>query len=332
MPKPLSHEQIESLQASGVVVPGIETLSSDSPSTVPAGLLLRTLGRVGLPHSEVVGRIDTDSNDLSARNETLASSLYLQESYLASYNSVSKIIGLTGETMPIAGDTELLDQLARLKSTFELFTSLGLQPEISLSPVNRPLSFWVDLAKAVEDSPLNPDEPDPEHQGQTRKVLRNGGLWVADPVKDEWGTLTNPAQPSWRVEVISNLDKPSIVNVTGYGYTDNKNQVPSPELNQLLESLSKLKVSNRRGVGSSKLLILPDIHPSIENYTMHQLSRIIQKEKPLDSKTWSWLNGTLASGDVSAGCWASNFGQVYLNWSSSGVRGGRFGVRPSGRG
>ena len=326
MPNHLSHEQVESLQASGAVVPG-------SGPNIPAGLVLRTLGRVGLPHSEVVGRIDTDSSDdLSARNETLSSSPFLQESYLASYNSVSKIIGLTAETMPIAGDDNLLDQLSKLKSTFELFTSLGFNPEISLSPINRPLDYWEELASTVQASPLNPDEPDPEHQGQTRKVLRNGGLYVSDQVKEEWGTLIDPAQPSWRVEVISSLDTPSIVNITSYGYTDKTNVTPSHELNQLLESLGKPEVSERSGVNFNKLLILPDIHPGIENYIMYQLSRIIQKRKPLDPETYSWLNGTLASGRVLAGHWYPSNGQVNLYWSRSDDRIDGIGVRPSGRG
>jgi hypothetical protein len=335
MPKPLSHEQVESLQASGVVVPGLEVPATDPDSNIPAGLLLRTLGSVGLPHSEIIGRIEADPDD-SATSVSLPetpNSPDLLPSYMASHDTVSKIMGLIGDAVPSPRDPNLVAQLNTVIPMFEVLTSQGLQPEISLSPVNRPLSFWMDLAKATEDSSLNPDEPDPDNQGQTRRVLRNGGLWVADDAKKSWDTLTDPSQPSWRVEVISSLDRPSIVNITSYGYTDEKNQAPSPELNQLLTSLGKPVVTDRSGRGSNKQpLTQPDIHPGIENYTMHQLSRIIRGQSPLDASTWSWLKGTLASGALPSGSFNPDGGRVSLRWVRAGLRAGALGVRPSGRG
>jgi hypothetical protein len=251
-----------------------------------------------------------------------------RQSYLESYESVSRIMGLVGEPMPELNNPDLLRQLARLKPTYELFSSKALAPEISISPVNRRLSFWKEVAGAVEASPLNPNKP-----GSNEKVLRSGGLWVSDEVSKNWNKLTDQDKPSWLVEVISSLSKPHIVSVTSYGYKDDKNQTPKHELSQLLQELGQPEIADRTGrKGTKSPLVQPDIHPSIENYTMHQISSITRGIPPLDAETWSWLDGTLPSGSVPAGSWFPDFGRVRLRWCDSDDRFDRLGVRPSGRG
>jgi hypothetical protein len=150
MPKPLSPEQLESLQANGVVIPGMEPANATSetdPSnlstaedTMPAGLVLRTLGSVGLPHSETIGRIDPETGDFTGSLESL-SNPGLVESYRSTHETVSRIMSVVGETLPDPASGDLVSQLERLKPTFEALQRHGLEPEIALTPAQRELTM-----------------------------------------------------------------------------------------------------------------------------------------------------------------------------------------------
>lgn len=327
MPKPISPEQLETLQANGVIVPGFEAQDATPDTAMEAGLLVRTLGSVGLPHAEIVDQIEDPDATPASSLETI-NAPGLEASYRATHETVSLVMGLIGEPMPAMHEPSLVSQLDRLKPFFEAFEARGLEPEVVLRPAHRPLSFWENLAQAVQNSALNPD------QGN-EKVLRGGGLWVADEVRNEWTELTNPDSqaPAWKLEVVSSLERPKIVNITGYGYTDNKNENPSTDLNQILQVLNQAPITDRSGrKGQKQPLTQSNVHPSPDGYLMHQLTRIIQEKTPLDSSTWSWLNGTLNSGGVPAGRWDPGDGQVFLYWDRAGGLRGRVGVRPSGRG
>lgn len=278
------------------------------------------------------------------------------------HQTASQLFGLANETPPSLKDPVFREQFARLQPRWKQLESLGLEPELSISFEHQPLDWWLDLSKALAESNLNPDEPNPEYgprnpaASPTRKVLRNGGLLLADEVKGGWQQITNPDNlpPTWTLSIISATERPNITNVTSYGYTDQNNEQPSAELNQRLAELGLPPVPDRQPAaapGSSGGLFVsrrpapatpatplpleqPAIHPATEVYITTQFSRIIQHQKPLDSETWSWLKGGLPSGRLPNGYWRPVGGQVRLFWDAAGSLVGSLGVRLwlSGRG
>lgn len=331
MPKSLSPEQLSDLQANGVIIPGygIETEPSVSDPT-EAGAIFRALGGIGLPHGEIVGRVDeSDPSNPTTSVEGIHSES-LRTQYFTAWNSTKKIMDVVGESLPGMSDRHFTDQLARLEQTFSLFERLKLEPEVVLAPTGRDLTFWEDLFGRITASPLNPSHG-------TGKLLRDGGLWVSDPVKNNWSNLVKPeAGEGWNLSVVSAKAEPHIVNVTGYGYGDEHNTNPHVKLNELLGKLGlpllPIRVARKKNQPLAPPNTQPDIHPRIDTYAMHQLNRIVQGKDPLDVSGWSWLKGMLPDGLVPAGRWRPDDGQFDLRWDVAGGVSPSIGVRASGRG
>ena len=324
----------------------------------PTDALLATLGQYGMVHplldgstlglAPVAASSDLDSRAHAARaakDERIGrifgelgstpEGKTLVEVYTRAHEASSQLFALVREPVPSLEDPRLLEALGRVQPLFERMKALDLQPEITIYPHHRTAGWWQTVADAVQNSPLNHNN-----------ILKNGGLWMADEVRDKWEAVTGPHNhaPSWKLQVSSGSEAPAVVNVTSYGYNDQENKTPSPELNHLLGKLGQPLVPDR--TGSQKpgrfgrpapaitppALVQPDIHPEIEGYLTHQFARIIQKQPPLDSNSWSWLKGELPSGRAPRGVWNPDHGQVYLNWRGAGNLLGRLGVRPAGRG
>lgn len=326
MPKPISPEQLETLQANGVVVPGFEVAATPD-TAMEAGLLVRTLGSVGLPHAEIIDQIEDPAKPDGSSVEVVTSETF-KEQFNKVHDSATKLMQLVGETVPDRLSSEFQTKLAEMGRTFAVYEQLGLEPDVVLTPTGRALTFWENVARKLQDSPLNP-------QSGNQKLLRDGGLYVTDNVKAAWTSLVDRPNeaPGWDLSVISGKNKPEVVNVTTYGYADNDNQNPNPELNELLRKLSLPEVPERTGRKSQRpALTQPNPHPYVDTYLMNQLTRIIQAKDPVDTNTWSWLKGALADGDVPAGDWFPVDGQVNLDWFSADYLHDSIGVRPSGRG
>jgi hypothetical protein len=256
-------------------------------------------------------------------------------SYEAVHRHATEMFGLVGEAPPPLESPQLVEQLTGLLDTFRRLEALNLDPHLVVAPEHRSLAWWETFAVNLQNSALNPTEPDPENAGQTRGVLRQGGLWVADDVKAGWQEITNPGNeaPTWALDVISGTDRPQITSVTSYGYTDDKNQAPSPELNKLLKELGYSEVVERKSRRNKDLpLVQPDIHPVAETYLTHQFNRLTTGQQPIDANTYSWLKGELPSGSLPVGSWHSIYGRVRLDWGSAGSRDDYIGARASGRG
>ncbi len=325
MPKPLSPEQLSELQANGVVVPGYEA----PESTMPAGLVQRALGRTGLPNSAAIDQMGPNLADDSSI-EAIGSESF-REQLLKTYNTTVQIMDLVGlgESVPAPQDSELQANIAEMSETFSLYESLGLEPDVVLTPTGRSLVFWSSVFYKAQNSPLNPTQA-----GTNDKILLNGGLHVSDEVEETWVSLTKRGPQDvdkyWKLEVISGKNKPEIMNVTSYGYTDKGNENASPALNELLRKLSLPEVPERTGRKSQRsALTQPNLHPYIDTYAMNQLTRIIQGKDPIDTNTWSWLRGAIDSGNVPAGYWNPVDGQVDLDRDYTGSFDGSLGVRPS---
>lgn len=306
-------------------------LDGGTPGLAPIAAVSDLDSRAALARSAKDERIGKIFGELGATPEGQA----LVEVYTRAHEASSQLFGLVGEPVPALEDAQLLEELRRVKPLFESLESLGHKPEITIYPHHKPLEWWQHVAQSLQDSPVNPDG-----------LVKNGGLWVADEVKNAWVALTKPKNesPSWVVQVSSGSEAPAVVNVTSYGYTDQDNKTPSPELNHLLSSMNQPAVPDRNEPQKNgrfgrqtpnftpPALTQPDIHPEIEGYLTHQFTRIIQKEAPLDPNSWSWLKGELLSGNLPAGFWDPGLGRVLLDYDVAGGRLGALGVRPSGRG
>jgi len=320
-----------------------------TPESIPdAQLLARRdrLTQLSMTVADLATRYDIALSGLDQLSRT-PEGLQLVSSYEVTHQAATQLFGLVGEVPPAMDDAGLVEQLTALQPQYERFEREHLQPQFVLGFEHKPLNFWQQLGQALEQSQFNPILPGGQ-PGQSQKLVRNGGLWVADEVQSDWQTITNPRnqRPTWKLALISSTESPTVTNVTSYGYIDSDNTKPSPELNRLLQSLGRPLVPDRtpRSVAQgggllrrlqqpvSLPLTQPDVHPTHEAYVAHQFSRIIQRQGPIDASTWSWLNGQLASGDLSDGDWDPGVGQVRLDWDGAGRRGDRLGVRPSVRG
>lgn len=327
-------------------------------SSRPTDTLLATLGQYGMVHPLLEGNTpglapvaaisDLDSRAHAARaakDERIGrifgelgstpEGKNLVELYSRAHEASSQLFALVREPVPAMEDPQLLEALGNVKPLFESLKTLGMRPEITIYPTHRPLAWWQDVAGKLQDSSFNPNG-----------LVRNGGLWVAVEVQDNWATITEQGiqTPGWNVQVSSARETPSLVNVTSYGYKDHNNTTPSPELNNLLSKLGQTLVPDRGGsqkpgrfgrpapAVAPPALAQPDIHPEIEGYLTQQFTRIIQKEPPLDPNSWSWLKGELSSGHAPRGDWNPDSGQVVLNWDGAGSLVDGLGVRPAGRG
>jgi hypothetical protein len=319
--------------------------------------------------STVANIINTPQSEGYGALQSTPEGQRLVSDYESVHNTATSIFGLVGEVPPGLKDPQLVEQLNRLQPLFGAMERLNLEPRLALVLEHQSYQWWQELATALEASPLNPDEPDPNNPGSTRKVLREGGLYVDSELQNNWDALTNPngEAPRWRLHLLSGTEAPTVTSVTSYGYTDQENQTPSVELNQLLQDLGLPPIPDRTGAAGTQAaqatapqatgrfgrrhsapgpvpstplrtptapapLTQPDIHPTVEAYITHQFDRVLHTDPPLDSNTWSWLDGQLPNGRLPRGYWYPDSGQVSLDWSSADRRRGALGVRPSGRG
>ncbi len=328
MPKPLSPEQLETLHTNGIIVPGYEA----SEAVIPAGLVQRALGATGLPNSVEVNRLGDSITSDTVTNPEIFTSESFRNKLLSAYNTTSQIMDLVGEAIPDLQASEFQANLAEMSETFSLYETLGLEPDLVLTPAGRPLEFWIDVFAKAQASPLNPTQA-----GSDKKVIRNGGLFVNDVVENAWKSLTKRDPQDlgndWKLEVISGLTEPKITNVTSYGYKDEDNLISSNALNLLLRKLDLPLVIDRNKVTiphkPTPPLIQPNIHPNIDTYAMNQLTRIIQGKDPVDINTCSWLRGELPDGAMPVGYWFPFYGQIYLLWGGAELL-DHMGVRPAG--
>ncbi len=316
MPKPLSPEQLETLQANGVIVPGQE-----APEVVmPAGLVQRALGRTGLPNSTEVDQMDPNLAD-GASVETIGSESFREQ--------LTKSVEITNKLMSLAGfqgpGLEFFGQAAitEAERTFTLYEQLGLEPDVVITREKRTLDVWTkifDVAQNIDF--LNPN-----------RLLCNGGIIVKDGIlKDNWNKLVStPVNRGFRLEVVNGTSFPWITNVNPYGYQDSDNEVPNNKLNNLLSDLGIPEIPDlmTQSANGSTTLNQPECLPRVDTYLMQQLTRIASSKVPLDTRTWSWLKGVVVDDIFPGGSWESGIGAVnlYCGFASTNER--NVGFRPS---
>ena len=191
---------------------------------------------------------------------------------------------------------------------------LGMSPELVITPEGQPISFWKSLYGNLREwqGINNPDSPH-----RLKKQDDGDGLYIDNQVADHWDQLT-PDRLSWGVTVVPTISDTPSLNVDYEGKDENGDI--STELTHVLA-----------GLGHTGLY-----HPSVERYLMLQATRLQSGQEPVDSKTYTWLNGNFTNSEnnqvAPRGRWFPGSGQVYLAWRKVGIRGDNLGVRPEVRG
>jgi len=219
------------------------------------------------------------------------------ETALAATEQLFARIGLvapTAEQLTASG----ID-LVQLAAQFEQMDPSSM-PEIVIAP-QLSVGQWKQTFKALHDD---------QTINQTGRI-KNDGLYIADDVAHNWDSLgqspagvpttttaagTDPAT-TWTVRIIPGTDKPSTTNV------------PHNDPNYLDK-------------------------PIVHEYLTLQATRLQDPtQEPIDSNTWTWLNGTMNAGSQAPfGIWRSDEGRVRLNWRGVGFSSGILGVRLPGVG
>ncbi len=314
MPKPLSPEQLETLQANGVVVPGYEA----PESTLPAGLVQRALGRTGLPNSAAIDQMGPDLAD-GTSIEAIGSESF-REQLSKSVDTAARLMSSAGYGKP---GLEYLDktEITEAECTYALYEQLKLEPDVVITRTGQSLDFWEKVfIVAQSDSSLNPN-------GFAWRV----GLNVNSQIKYRWSALVaDPSRHSFRIDVISGASAPRITNVTSYGYVDQEKEIPHVDANKLLQYLGMPEAPNHaaRVASGSNFLNQLECLPRVDTYLMQQLTRIALGKAPIDKITFSWLTGAIQGIYAISGSW--NSGCVNLDLHDSTDKKYNLGIRPVG--
>ena len=184
--------------------------------------------------------------------------------------------------------------LNRYKTAFNSLEAEGKQPELLLVP-RLSVAQWKELYQRLQDdATVNAD-------GR----LKNGGIYINDDVAAEWDSLTNTltSLPSynnphdgitWHLSVVPGTDQPTETRV--------------PHNDPTYEHQ----------------------HPTVNDYLTLQAGRLQRSEDPIDSSTYTWLDGTIQDASrAPGGFWYSGVGQVDVYWSGVGSSSDSLGVRPA---
>ena len=172
---------------------------------------------------------------------------------------------------------------AHLGAEFERMEDEGLQPKIIATVHGLGASVWRTLYENLQnDSIVNRDG-----------TIKNGGLYIDSTVAENWnkldqvpptvlgvpytGTNTHTAHAAWTIRLVPGTDRPTNTNVDH-------------------------AVNN-------------GTHPTITEYLTLQANCLQERRPPIDSNTWTWLNGTFGNGQAPLGAWLSDYGQVRVYWS-----------------
>ena len=302
MPRPLPPALAESLPTSHEVA--------------LAGDVVRTLGGIGLPGDEVIGRMSNGQGTGGERVtnwSAAATALERAQRLLTTWGGIDA---------PEISSPELAHvDWNSLLTGYGAFEALGLQPEVIISPEGQDLDFWrqrFSQLRMWQDT----NKPDAPHRLQ--RQTDGDGLWVHKDVAANWQTLAKTDQPRWSASVIPATAKAPFRSVDHNGH-DSHSSMPQA-LNDTLAALP---------VGHQLLT-----HPSPESYLMLQATRLQAGEEPVDPYTdnlyqYSWLDGEFTSGTnqvAPCGSWRPGGGRVNLGWVRLDRRLDDLGVRPPVRG
>lgn len=216
-----------------------------------------------------------------------------------------------------------------LEAKHNIFESFGLAPRLIFTPWLE-TDQWKNLFASMQADP-NIELINAESQ--------DDGLYLSPDVTKEWprledhlkatraNTLTSPDGTDWHVDLVATTNQPTVVNIDHDGNTQSGGSlVPHPELTKWLKSL-KL---DKEHPSAEHSLSLNNRHPNIASYITTQGLLLADNQQPMDSKTWTWLDGTIQSGSSApGGYWYPDRGQVLVSWNVVGDRYGNLGWRPA---
>lgn len=312
MPKPLSPDQLYNLYESGVAIHNLNPEVDSATTNLPAGSVMRALGSVGLPHSEVIDRLDEPST-----NEALK-----WAPAVAALERTEGLLRLTVPEISFGGlnSPELANiNWRRLKEIRQVYRQLNIPSEVVITPEGEPLEFWrvmyIGLRK-WQDA-----HSSVYHRG-LKKHSNGDGLLVEGAISANWDQLVQTENPRWSALVVPTSPVVLVTKVDHNGLSSNAT-IPR-ELTKILNDFPGKKL----------------IHPSAECYLMMQAIRIKAGLQPLDGcvdsvNYWSWLEGEFYLGQAKralCGIWSPDSNRVSLHHGSATGSGETVGVRPSGRG
>lgn len=275
-------------------------LSRQSPEALAAaGADLGALAAAEALRNRQSGKADLPPGD---GLDTIASP-DTRQSFETAFDTTSAVYDHISLTVPSPEQlAESGVDFARLSSEYERMTDEGLQPEIVIAPQNLSLDNAKALYSALRQNSAIPNNP-------LKRQDDGDGLWVSDDVASVWNALVSdeanqPQLPdgtkppfyldglrhAWMIRLIPGTDRPTDTNVD---HTTND-----------------------------------AVHPTIAEYLTLQATRIQSGETPVDSNTYTWLNGTFEDNGLAPdGLWFSDRGQVVVSWYYVDYRSDRLGSR-----
>jgi hypothetical protein len=203
----------------------------------------------------------------------------------------------------------------RLNERYAAMEAAGAEPELVLAP-SLALAEWRTVFKNLQDDP----------SVNTDGRIKNDGLWLADDVANNWDSLMNQADngttattsdgTQWHVALVPGTPKPSVVSIDAKGKDSSGNITP----------LLQARNTAYRDVPLQEATL----HPTIADYLTLQAGRLAMNQLPVDSETYTWLQGTFRVGnDLRAprGFWLPDVGRVGLYWDEVDLRVDYLGVR-----
>jgi hypothetical protein len=228
------------------------------------------------------------------------------------HSTASQLFERIGVTMPSLAELAAAGiDFERLSSAHEDMRALNLEPRLVIAPVLE-AAQWSNLFGALQD------DANVNHDGR----IKNGGLYIDSEVKTDWrnlqgdehSTQVSGRRGSWQVVVIPGTEQPDITNIDRRGTTDG-----TTVAKKIIQRLNNLPNTQ-----------LHELHPTIPTYLALQAANLQEHEAPIDSSTWTWLEGEFGNANglqAPSGIWRPGVGRVGLDWRDVGDRRDNLGVR-----
>jgi hypothetical protein len=276
---------------------------------------LRVLGGTGLPGDQAITRMDGSGQNPESGVVTWE---VAHEVHTATSTLFSEIPEMT--EFARAG----IDFTA-LRTGYESYKNVGLEPELVFAPINKDLSSWRAAYARVRKWQ---DTRWPDSAYKLQHKSDGDGLYVNEAVAQHWDELSEfsiTALPGISVQATDGIYWKVIFIPTASEETGGLAVNTSHDLSKASPSYYE-----QLGIIIGRDISEAEAHMPIGVYLTLQATRTLRNLPLLDSRTWTWNAGTFQEGNslrAPASSWSPNAGRVRVNHDVVGGSRDSIGVR-----